>query len=76
MACMICMVCYMIWLDAGVQLKILDVQNGAEILVDDFDPEAHAQQTLAQKAEDARHHAARMLRQTKVHNPDQSYFIL
>jgi len=43
------------------------VQSGAEILVDDFDPEAHAQQTLAQKAEDARHHAARMLRQTKVH---------
>ncbi len=50
--------------------KITDVQNGAEILVDDFDPEARAQQTLAQKAENARHHAARMLRQTKVHNPD------
>ena len=44
--------------------------------MDDFDLEAHAQQTLGQKAEDARHHAARMLRQTKVHNPDQSYFIL
>ncbi len=43
------------------------LQSGAEILVDDFDPEAHAQQTLAQKAEEAKHHAARMLRQTKVH---------
>ena len=42
------------------------LQSGVEILVDDFDPEAHAQHTLAQKAEDARHHAARMLRQTKV----------
>lgn len=42
------------------------LQNGAEILVDDFDPEAHAQQTLVQKAEEARNHAARMLRQTKV----------
>ena len=51
-------------------IPINDVQNGTEILVDDFDPEAHAKQTLVQKAEDARHHAARMLRQTKVHNPD------
>lgn len=74
--CMICKVCYKTWLDACVQLKLTDVQNGAEILVDDFDPEAHAQQTLAQKAEDARHHAARMLRQSKVHNPDASSFLL
>lgn len=42
------------------------LQNEAEILVDDFDPEAHAQQTLVQKAEDTRNHAARMLLQTKV----------
>lgn len=42
------------------------LQSGAEILVDDFDPEAHAQQTLVQKAEEARNHAACMLRQTKV----------
>ena len=46
------------------------LQSGAEILVDDFDPEAHAQQSLAQKAEDAKHHAARMLRQTKVTSSD------
>lgn len=64
------MVCHNTWLVACVQLEITDVQNGAEILVDDFDPEAYAKQTLVQKAEDARHHAARMLRQTKVHNPD------
>ena len=42
------------------------MQNGAEILVDEFDPEAQARHSLAQKAEDAKHHAARMLRQTKV----------
>ena len=42
------------------------LQSGAEILVDDFDPEAHAKQTLEQKAEEARNHAARMLQQTKV----------
>ena len=42
------------------------LQSGAEILVDDFDPEAHAQQSVAQKAADAKHHAARMLHQTKV----------
>ena len=68
--------CYKTWLDPCVQPKITDVQNGAEILVDDFDPEAHAQQTLAQKAEDARHHAARMLRQTKVHNPDGFFHLI
>ena len=42
------------------------LQSGAEILVDDFDPEAHAQETLQQKAEEASNHAARMLQQTKV----------
>lgn len=41
-------------------------QAGAEILIDDFDPEVQAQQTLRQKAADAERHAARMLQQKKV----------
>ena len=47
-------------------MQLCKMQNGAEILVDDFDPEAHAQQTLAQKAAEAKNHAARMLHQAKV----------
>lgn len=58
--------------DDSKDLMFFSIENGAEILVDDFDPEAHAQQTLAQKAEDARHHAARMLRQTKAIDVIQS----
>lgn len=41
-------------------------QAGAEILIDDFDPEAQAQQAMRQKAADAERHAQRMLQQTKV----------
>lgn len=41
-------------------------QAGAEILIDDFDPEVQAQKTLRQKAADAEGHAARMLQQKKV----------
>ena len=48
-----------------VPLSVI-LQTGSEILIDDFDPEAHAQRTLAQKSEAAKDHAARMLRQTKV----------
>ncbi|DBB11985.1 hypothetical protein WJX82_006869 [Trebouxia sp. C0006] len=58
--------------DDSKDLMFFSIENGAEILVDDFDPEAHAKQTLVQKAEDARHHAARMLRQTKAIDVIQS----
>ena len=57
-------------------MELCNLQNGAEILVDDFDPEAHAQQTLAQKAAEAKNHAACMLNQAKVRlcilNPSMS----